>query len=361
MTGDPTAGAPVRSTVLCVEDEAQLRRDMVEELQEAGYTAIEAANGTEALAQIDAIRPDLILCDINMPGTNGYEVLRTLRDRHPEYADIPFIFLTALADPREIVEGKRSGADDYLIKPVDFDLMLATVQARLRQIERIRIQRDAELDRLRATLSGTQPDPGAGIEQVLDLVATGIVLLDRRGHVRHANCGAREVGTGTLEIKTGAPLRALEPAQRDHLKDLLARVIADSPQSGDHVLSCALARAPDQRDLLVVACPIPAQSTAPHDAPVAALFITDPDRRPRPSASVLAPLFGLTRTEAEIALELADGHKPAAIAAALGIAQTTVAFHMRNLFQKTGTGRQAELVALILAGPLTLARPDPQM
>ncbi len=64
---------------------------------------------------------------------------------------------------------------------------------------------------------------------------------------------------------------------------------------------------------------------------------------------------GLTPTEARIAQGLAGGARPAAIAGELGVAQTTVAFHMRNLFQKTGTSRQAELVALILASPAPLA------
>src|SRR5690554_486244 len=103
MTTDTARQEKFRPVILCVEDEAALRRDMAEELDEAGYSVIEAANGTEALARLDAVRPDLILCDINMPDSNGYQVLEALRERHPDYADIPFVFLTALADPREVV------------------------------------------------------------------------------------------------------------------------------------------------------------------------------------------------------------------------------------------------------------------
>lgn len=123
-----------RSLILCVEDEPDLRRDIADELSEAGYAVIEACDGWEALDLLDASRPDLILCDISMPGLSGYDVLRSVRAKGPDYAETPFVFLSALSDPREIVEGKRLGADDYLVKPIDYDLLLATVDARLRQI-----------------------------------------------------------------------------------------------------------------------------------------------------------------------------------------------------------------------------------
>ncbi|HTM79197.1 MAG TPA: response regulator, partial [Devosia sp.] len=130
-----------RAIILCVEDEVDLRRDIADELGEAGYVVIEASNGAEALQLLEAVRPDLILCDISMPGLNGYDVLRAAHAKGPDHAGIPFVFLSALADPREVVAGKRLGADDYLVKPIDYDLLLATVEARLRQIARIQSSR----------------------------------------------------------------------------------------------------------------------------------------------------------------------------------------------------------------------------
>ena len=357
MTTSASRQQSQRPIILCVEDETELRLDMAEELNEAGYTVIEAANGVEALAQIDAMRPDLILCDINMPGANGYAVLQTLREQHPQHADIPFIFLTALADPREVIEGKRSGADDYLVKPIDYDLMLATVESRLRQIDRIKVQRDAELEGLRAALRGRSStgltDWNNQIEQALDLVTTGIVLIDRYGSICFANRAAGEIGRDTLEIHRGQPLKAGAAKHRERLKKVLDQIAADSLGSQDVVLPCPLSRAPGQRDLMLVACTLPAPKSTQEGCPVATLFITDPDNRPRVPASILGSLFGLTPAEAQIAIALADGQKAADIATTLGVAPTTIAFHMRNLFQKTNTNRQAELVALIMAGPQT--------
>lgn len=117
--------------ILCAEDQDSLRTDICDELREAGYGVLEATDGDETLRQIQAAVPDLILCDINMPGRNGYEVLAEIRRLRPDLADTPFVFLSALSDPGEVVEGKRLGADDYLVKPIDFDLLLATIEARL--------------------------------------------------------------------------------------------------------------------------------------------------------------------------------------------------------------------------------------
>ena len=87
--------------ILCVEDEADIRSDIVEELRDAGYETVEAANGREGLEAIEKRIPDLVLCDITMPQMNGYEMLAALRAKEPKYADLPFVFLSALADRKD--------------------------------------------------------------------------------------------------------------------------------------------------------------------------------------------------------------------------------------------------------------------
>ena len=71
--------------------------------------------------------PDLIVCDLNMPGMDGYEVLAALR-RDPKLADIPLIFLTGQSQPSQVRQGMSLGADDYLTKPVDLADLLSAVQ-----------------------------------------------------------------------------------------------------------------------------------------------------------------------------------------------------------------------------------------
>ena len=123
--------------ILCVEDEEDLRQDIVEELEDAGYEVIEAGNGQDALDMILKHSPDMVVSDITMPVMDGYQLVKTLREDHPKFAEMPFIFLSALANREHILEGMSAGSDDYLTKPIDFEMLLVKVETRLRQAERM--------------------------------------------------------------------------------------------------------------------------------------------------------------------------------------------------------------------------------
>ena len=141
------------ATILCIEDEPEIRQAIVEELEDAGYRTAEAENGQSGLATIVATQPDIVLCDINMPEMDGTEVLTNLREHHPDLADMPFVFLTAQADRTAVLNGKKLGADDYLTKPIDFELLLATVEARLGQVQRMEAKKERQFVRLYKTVA----------------------------------------------------------------------------------------------------------------------------------------------------------------------------------------------------------------
>jgi DNA-binding response OmpR family regulator len=117
--------------ILCVEDEPDILRDIVGELRDHGFLVDQASNGLEAIAQVDRAMPDLIVSDIQMPGLSGTGLLQHLRARGDAAADIPFIFLTAFGDRDLTIEARRAGADDYLTKPIDYDLLIAVAQTHL--------------------------------------------------------------------------------------------------------------------------------------------------------------------------------------------------------------------------------------
>ncbi len=148
--------------ILCVEDEADIRGDIVEELRDAGYATVEAVNGREGLEAIAQYKPDLVLCDITMPEMNGYEMLTALRDDHPEFADLPFVFLSALADRKDILSGRQLGADDYVTKPIDFEMLMATVGSQVRQVARMQTTKHRHLVKLYRVLTGQEPPTGDG-------------------------------------------------------------------------------------------------------------------------------------------------------------------------------------------------------
>ena len=122
--------------ILCVEDDHELGQLLCEELSERGYHVVLARDGQEGLSAIFRDNPDLILADISMPVMSGLELLEALLQLEPRFGNIPFIFLTALADRESELKGRRLGADDYVTKPVDFDILDMIMKARLHRIAR---------------------------------------------------------------------------------------------------------------------------------------------------------------------------------------------------------------------------------
>lgn len=116
--------------ILVVEDDAAIRRGVVDMLRFNGYSVHEASDGRSGLDLALAVESDLILLDIMMPGMDGMEVLAELRKSRP---DQPVIFLTARGEEEDRVRGLRLGADDYVVKPFGIDELIARVEAVLRR------------------------------------------------------------------------------------------------------------------------------------------------------------------------------------------------------------------------------------
>ncbi|MFM6026543.1 MAG: response regulator transcription factor [Dolichospermum sp.] len=120
------------SLILVIEDESQILSNLQEILELADFNVITAVDGITGLQLAKSKNPDLIICDIMMPGLNGYEVLQKLR-QDPRCADIPLIFLTAKANRNDLRQGMCLGADDYITKPFEPTEILQAVKARLQK------------------------------------------------------------------------------------------------------------------------------------------------------------------------------------------------------------------------------------
>jgi putative two-component system response regulator len=106
------------SIILIVDDEAAGRHTLESILEGQDYELVMAENGPEAIEKAQKILPDVILLDVMMPGMDGFEVCRHLRN-DPHLAEVPIIILTALDDRKSLLQGLEAGADDYLTKPYD--------------------------------------------------------------------------------------------------------------------------------------------------------------------------------------------------------------------------------------------------
>ena len=140
------------STILIADDEARIRRLVSDFLKRDGHTIVEAADGKEALNILENRRPglDMAILDVMMPGMDGFEVLRELREQEHGETHLPVMLLTARAEDADQVRGLEGGADDYVTKPFSLEEVVARIRAILRrtreQVEDDPIIRVADLE-----------------------------------------------------------------------------------------------------------------------------------------------------------------------------------------------------------------------
>src|SRR5215472_3346809 len=118
--------------ILVIEDEPEMRRNIVALLRYHDYEPVSAENGRQGVEAAHREKPDLILCDVMMPVLDGFGVLRALQENE-QLAKIPFIFLTAKGEKDDLRTGMNLGADDYLTKPVGNAELVNAIEARLRR------------------------------------------------------------------------------------------------------------------------------------------------------------------------------------------------------------------------------------
>jgi len=160
---------PHIGSILIVEDDPSSRQALAELLADDGYEVTTANDGMAGIAAVERAVPSLVISDVCMPRRDGFELVRELRAR-PESARVPILLLSALAEPSRRAAGLDLGADDFLIKPVDFGELLARVRVLLRRArEREEFERRATFDNLTGVLNRRGLDDALRHEQVRSL------------------------------------------------------------------------------------------------------------------------------------------------------------------------------------------------
>jgi twitching motility two-component system response regulator PilH len=112
--------------ILVVDDSPTERHMLRDLLQKAGYEVVSSENGEDAIQKARQVKPDLILMDVVMPGLNGFQATRAI-SRDPETRSIPVIMCTSKSQETDKIWGLRQGAKDYVVKPVERDVLLAKI------------------------------------------------------------------------------------------------------------------------------------------------------------------------------------------------------------------------------------------
>lgn len=207
--------------ILVIEDEPQTLRNIALILEMEGFQPVTAPDGRSGLALAMEVAPDLILCDVSMPEIDGHGVLRALR-ADPRTSRIPFLFLTARTDRKDVRVGMDLGADDYLHKPARVDELLGAIRSRL---ERTKEREDAFRETMEFKVDFASPAPleRLGLSpreaEVLLWIAQGkangdiatILNLSEKTVKIHVGHILEKLG---VENRTAAALRALEELPR---------------------------------------------------------------------------------------------------------------------------------------------------
>lgn len=161
------------ATLLVVDDEPNIRELLSASLKFSGFNVHTAADGHEALTEIDTVRPDLVVLDVMMPGLDGFAVMKRLRDRGNK---VPVVFLTAKDDVSDRVSGLTLGADDYIVKPFSLEEVVARIRAVLRRAAETVANNDSRLTFADVELDDDSHEVRRG-GQLIDLSPTEFNLL----------------------------------------------------------------------------------------------------------------------------------------------------------------------------------------
>ena len=122
--------------ILLIDDETRLRENTAEILELHGYTIVTAQDGIEGFAKAMIVEPDLILCDVMMPNSDGYDFLNRIKKTHLSH--IPVILLTARAEREDERHGMTLGADDYITKPFEISEVISSIETRLNKVNQLK-------------------------------------------------------------------------------------------------------------------------------------------------------------------------------------------------------------------------------
>jgi len=166
--------------ILIIEDDQAIRKQIAQVLRFEGFQTLEADNGSAGVASALSVVPDLIICDIMMPGLDGFGVLQALR-AHPETAMIPFIFLTALVASDSLRHGMEEGADDYITKPYQPAALIGSVRRRLEKRSRQFEENRQRAEQVGLSVAASVPQEILGALDHIGMV-TNLIALKYAAH-----------------------------------------------------------------------------------------------------------------------------------------------------------------------------------
>jgi len=295
-----------RDIVLVVDDSPETLSLLTDALEEAGVTVLVAVEGANALTLVAQITPDVILLDAIMPGMDGFETCRRLK-QIKALAHVPVIFMTGLSETEHIVKGLDAGGVDYVTKPVVPNEIIA---------------------RMRVHLANARQTQSAQV--ALDAAGRFLLSASLDGRVLWSTPQATQLLVGVLPTTPGEGF-VLPP----HVRDWLHRALPGA--TAPDAVAVTDGRS-DRRLNLSYVGQIGAQE----------VLLRIMDDSPRKDEDVLRKALGVTHREAEVLAWIAKGKPNRDIAEILGLSPRTVNKHLEQIYSKLGVENRAAATAVVV-------------
>lgn len=316
------------STILLVDDNPANLTVLFEQLLAQGFPLMVAESGESALERVSYRKPEIILLDVRMPGIDGYETCRRLK-ADPETADIPVIFLSALTDTDDKIEGFQAGGVDFITKPMDFGEVLLRIRT---QLTLARLQRDlaASNAEMEERVAARTAEMEAEVARRTQSEAEKSLLLDAvRTQSEHLHTLGKQIvaqqSQRRVDMSEELDQQVLQNISnlRDHLDALLRQEV--TKEVGRHL---------KQMDQLLNHLLDATQHIAAH------LQEVSPEER----LFQANPLLNLSEREREVLLLMVNRHSTEEIARLLHITPSTVRTYRYRMLQKLDVTSDEDLL-----------------
>lgn len=149
----------VKAKILCAEDEIDIRENIVDILIDEGFEVLSASDGAKAFKILEDDNDiDLVVSDIMMPNLSGLELLSKVRNSKFKNCNIPFLLLTALSTKEDVIKGTKLGANDYIIKPIDFDILVAKINEKISNAQMVSNKFENRIQNIKDQISNIVPN-----------------------------------------------------------------------------------------------------------------------------------------------------------------------------------------------------------
>ena len=337
-----------RPHIVFVDDDPRilngLRRDLRGNCPRWRTDFIDCPRAALAAAETDQV--DLAVLDLQMPKMNGIELARAIGAVDPEAV---CLMLTGAADLQVAMDAvNTAGVFRFYTKPCDTNVLIQGIEDGLEYRKR----------RIAATDGTARPTPQGDIGlRALEKLPIAVLVLDAAAKLIFANPqgAALLAARDGLSLSSNGTCRAATSSDTKSLTQCIADVLAETGNEAANSM-LPLERPSMRRPLSAMVTRIGngAGSEAPSGASVA-LFLTDPEHPTRPPIDALRRLFDLTGSEAKLAQQLVDGARIETAAERIGVTVSSARTYLKQIFAKTGTNRQADLIRLVLSSSALFA------